>query len=176
LHATASGKILLSDLPEREVVRLSRSGLTSHTQHTIVRLDLLLEEMTRVRKRGYATSFGEYEPGISAVAVPVFDARADVAAALEVRATGNRISPQRVPELVACIRSAAAEISGHLGGHQHCLLTTSPQVHAAPTVLGRLRAHPPDHAGRRPRRTLPDRHDRMIAEVGPAGFGPTPNC
>jgi DNA-binding IclR family transcriptional regulator len=116
LHATASGKVLLSALPERDIVRMSKAGFTFHTPHTIVRLDILLEEMSRVRQRGFATSFGEHEPGVSAVAVPVFDARDDVMAALEVRAAGNRISPSRVPELVDRICVAAAAISGHLGG------------------------------------------------------------
>ena len=116
LHATAPGKVLLSDRPEREVIRLSRIGFTPYTPRTIVRVDLLLEEIARVRRRGFATAFGEHEPAVNAVAMPVFDQRGSVVAALEVRASGNRILPGRVPELIERIRDAAAVITEHIGG------------------------------------------------------------
>jgi DNA-binding IclR family transcriptional regulator len=116
LHATAPGKVLLSNRPEREVIRLSKIGFTPFTSHTIVRVDLLLEELARVRKRGFATAFGEHEPTVNAVAVPVFDQRASVVAALEVRASGNRIQPSRIPDLIAVMREAAAVITNRIGG------------------------------------------------------------
>ena len=116
LHATAPGKVLLSSRPEREVIRLSKIGLTPYTPHTIVRVALLLEELARVRKRGFATAFGENEPTVNAVAVPVYDHRSTVVAALEVRASGNRIQPSRLPELLANIRDAAAVITESIGG------------------------------------------------------------
>ena len=54
-----------------------------------MRLDLLLEEIARVRRRGFATAFGEHEPAVNAVAMPVFDQRGSVVAALEVRASAT---------------------------------------------------------------------------------------
>jgi DNA-binding IclR family transcriptional regulator len=116
LHATAPGKVLLSSRPEREVIRLSKIGFASYTRHTIVRVDLLLEELARVRKRGFATAFGENEPTVNAVAVPVYDHHSTVVAALEIRASGNRIQPNRLPELLAYIRDAAAVITESIGG------------------------------------------------------------
>jgi DNA-binding IclR family transcriptional regulator len=79
-------------------------------------VDLLLEELARVRRRGFATSFGEHEPSVNAIAVPVFDQRAAIVAALQVRASGNRITPSRVPELADRAREAAAVITDHIGG------------------------------------------------------------
>jgi DNA-binding IclR family transcriptional regulator len=116
LHATATGKVLLSHKPEREVIRFSKPGLTPYTSQTIVRVDLLLEEIARVRTRGYATAFGEHQLAVNAVAVPVFDNRGGIVAAVAVRAPGDRISPSRVPELVERIRDAAAVITGRIGG------------------------------------------------------------
>jgi len=116
LHATAPGKVLLSSRPEREFIRLAKIGFTPYTSHTIVRVDLLLEEIARVRKRGFATAFGEQEPTLNAVAMPVFDQRGCIVAALEVRASGNRIPPSRVPALTERIRDAAALITEHIGG------------------------------------------------------------
>jgi DNA-binding IclR family transcriptional regulator len=116
LHATAPGKMLLSDQPEREVIRLSRIGFTPYTRNTIVRVDLLLEELSRVRKRGFATAFGEHEPTVNAVAVPIFDQRGSVVAALEVRASASRLQPSRVPELVERARSSAGLVTARIGG------------------------------------------------------------
>jgi DNA-binding IclR family transcriptional regulator len=116
LHATAPGKVLLAAQPEREVVRLFRLGFAPYTPHTIVRVDQLLEELARVRRRAFATDFGEYDPAVNAIAVPILDRRASVVAALEVRAWGSRITPGRVPELVDRAQGAAAAITVRMGG------------------------------------------------------------
>ncbi len=116
LHATAPGKVLLADRPEREVIRLSRIGFAPYTPHTIIRVEMLLDEVARVRRRGFATAFGEYQPHVNGVAIPVVDHRGSILAALEVRATGDRIQPSRVPALVESIRDAAAAITAQIGG------------------------------------------------------------
>ena len=45
----------------------SAAGSTSYTDRTIVDLEPLLEELARIRRRGYATAIGEYELGLNAV-------------------------------------------------------------------------------------------------------------
>jgi DNA-binding IclR family transcriptional regulator len=126
LHATAPGKILLANQPEREVIRLSKTMFIPYTSHTIVRVDLLLEELARVRKRGFSTAFGEHDPAVNAIAVPVYDQRAAVVAALEVRGVGTRITPSRVPELVDRARAAAAVITDRIGGVSATLAAMPP--------------------------------------------------
>jgi DNA-binding IclR family transcriptional regulator len=116
LHASASGKVLLAVQPEREVIRLARLRFTSYSPNTIVRVDYLLEELFRVRVRGFATAFGEQALNLNAVAVPVFDQRSAVVAALEIQGPTIRISPGRVLELVEHAREAAAVITDGIGG------------------------------------------------------------
>ena len=70
LHCVASGKVLMSSLAEREVLRIVRRGLIQYTERTIVELEPLLEELARIRRRGYATAIGEYELGLNAVSRP----------------------------------------------------------------------------------------------------------
>ncbi len=91
----------MAALPEREIMRLVRRGLDQLTDRTITQLEPLLEELARVRRRGYATAFGEYDAGLNAVAAPVYDARGQVAAAVDVWGPSFRVTPARVPELVA---------------------------------------------------------------------------
>ncbi|HXG40487.1 MAG TPA: IclR family transcriptional regulator, partial [Candidatus Limnocylindrales bacterium] len=79
LHCVAGGKVLLAHLPERDVFRMVRRGLRRWTERTIVELEPLLEELARTRRRGFATSIGEW-PGLNSVAAPVYDARGRVVA------------------------------------------------------------------------------------------------
>ncbi len=116
IHSIAAGKVLLASLPEREVLRLVRRGLVRFTDRTITQLEPLLEELARVRRRGYAIAFGEYDPGLNAVAAPVHDARGTVIAAVDVWGPAFRVTPQRLPELARQVRETAAAVSVRLGG------------------------------------------------------------
>jgi IclR family transcriptional regulator, acetate operon repressor len=116
LHCVASGKILMAALAEREVLRIVRRGLASHTDRTLTELEPLLEELARIRRRGYATALGEYELGLNAVAAPIHDARGNVIAAVHIWGPAFRLTPRRIPELAAQAREAAAAISLRLGG------------------------------------------------------------
>jgi IclR family acetate operon transcriptional repressor len=116
LHCTAAGKVLLAAFAEREVLRLARSGLAAHTDRTLTALEPLLEELARVRRRGYATAIGEYEIGLNAVAAPIHDARGQVIAAAEIWGPAFRLTPRRIPELAAQVREAAAAITARVGG------------------------------------------------------------
>jgi IclR family acetate operon transcriptional repressor len=115
LHCVASGKVLLSAMAEREVLRIVRRGLVAHTERTITELEPLLEELARIRRRGYATALGEYELGLNAVSAPVNDARGAVIAAVDIWGPAFRLTPRRIPELAAQTREAAAAISVRLG-------------------------------------------------------------
>ncbi len=116
LHATAAGKVLLASVPERDVLRIVRAGLPAYTERTIVGLEQMLEELARVRRRGFAVAMGELESGLNAVAAPVHDARGTVVAAVELRGGAIRLPASRLPELVASVREAASTITLRLGG------------------------------------------------------------
>ena len=116
LHAVAAGKVLLASLPEREILRLVRRGLDRCTERTITELEPLLEDLARVRRRGFATAFGEFDPALNAIAAPIHDARGQVIAALDVWGPAFRVTPGRVPELAQAAREAAAAVSVRLGG------------------------------------------------------------
>lgn len=116
MHSVAAGKVLLAAMPEREILRLVRRGLDRFTDRTITGLEPLLEELARIRRRGYATAFGEFEPGLNAVAAPVYDARGQVTAAVDVWGPAFRITPPRIPELIQQVRESAAAVSVRLGG------------------------------------------------------------
>ncbi len=116
LHCVASGKVLLASMAERDVLRLVRQGLPTCTERTITQLEPLLEELARVRRRGFATAFSEWEAGLNAVAAPVHDARGRVVAAVDIWGPAFRVTPPRVAELAAQARATAGAITVRLGG------------------------------------------------------------
>jgi hypothetical protein len=106
----------MAALAEREVLRIVRRGLVRYSERTITELEPLLEELARIRRRGYATALGEFEIGLNAVSAPVYDARGNVIAAVDIWGPAFRLTPRRIPELAAQAREAAAAISIRLGG------------------------------------------------------------
>jgi len=116
LHCVAGGKVLLSAMAERDVLRIVRRGLVAHTERTITELEPLLEELARTRRRGYGSDLGEYQPSLCGVAAPIRDARAAVIAAVTIWGPAARLVPRRIPELAAHARKAAAAISLRLSG------------------------------------------------------------
>jgi DNA-binding IclR family transcriptional regulator len=108
-HCTSGGKLLLAQLPDDEIrQRYPDKRLLQMTDKSIATRDALLAELQKVSKRGYATNFGESEPGISGVAVLVTDSAGRAKCALAVSAPSSRLSQSRVKELVEDMRKTAA--------------------------------------------------------------------
>jgi DNA-binding IclR family transcriptional regulator len=64
---------------------------------------------------GYATSFGELEAGLNAVAVPVRGEDGAVLAALSASGPAYRVSEERINEILPDLEQAGAELSRRMG-------------------------------------------------------------
>lgn len=72
---TATGKVLLSTLPESRVRELYRGGkLPRLTPHSRGSLKVLFEDLAQTRERGYAIDDQETREGMICLGAPVFDA------------------------------------------------------------------------------------------------------
>jgi DNA-binding IclR family transcriptional regulator len=112
LNSTAIGKALIAFLPDDEFeAQVRPSQLTRHNERTIASMAALRKELGRVRQLGYALCDEEDEVGVRCVGAPVVNARGLAVAAISVAGTTMQIPPERVPDLGAQVRSAAAEIS-----------------------------------------------------------------
>ncbi len=70
MHATGVGKVLLAHAPDAVRARVLGS-LTRVTRYTVTRPGLLDEQLARIRRDGYATTYEEMTLGACSVAVPV---------------------------------------------------------------------------------------------------------
>ena len=88
--------------------------LRRFTPYTVTSLTALADELGRVRRDGYATSFEQLEAGLHAVAVPVFDARGEVVAAISASGPSFRLTRRRAEEFVPDLAGASAELTAQL--------------------------------------------------------------
>jgi IclR family pca regulon transcriptional regulator len=105
-HCTSMGRVLLAALsPDEARAVVDRTDMTPHTLHSLNDPDDIMAEIDRVRSQGFAVINEEIELGLSAIAVPVFDARGKTVAALNtgmaaLHATPERISQDYLPALL----------------------------------------------------------------------------
>jgi DNA-binding IclR family transcriptional regulator len=111
-HATGLGKMLLASLPLPEAKsRLQGAELIKFTEQTITDLDDLLEELFRIRERGYSIDNEEQLVGCRCVAMPVHDGDAHVVAAISVAAPTPRCGPSWVEDTLDPLRKTVAAVS-----------------------------------------------------------------
>jgi DNA-binding IclR family transcriptional regulator len=115
LHATSSGKVLLAHLDPVQRRRLTERGLERFTPHTQTDPVLLEKELALVVERGHATSYGELELGLNAVALPVRGQDGAVVAALTASGPAYRLTPERIADILDRIDFASVELSRRLG-------------------------------------------------------------
>lgn len=116
LYATASGKVILANLPEYEVERyLSEVKLSRVTQRTIKDIQSLRSELKKVQLSGYAYNRGESADEMVACAAPVFDMHGKVVAAISVSLPISRLTNEREKGLEHLIKEASRTLSQKLG-------------------------------------------------------------
>jgi DNA-binding IclR family transcriptional regulator len=95
---------------------LSGSELIALTPRTITDQDLLLAELARVAKQGYAIDDQEHDAGVMEIAAPVFDAHGDIVGALGILGPEMRLAGRRLTEeLLPLLCDSAARLSTALG-------------------------------------------------------------
>jgi len=126
LHCAALGKVLLAfgaaELPE--------GRLEQRTDRTVTSRAVLAEDLAAVRERGYAVTIEELEPGLIAVAAPVFADGGIVVGALSVSGPASRLTGAAIPLTARSCMAAARSLSALLGHerparvNQHAAMTT----------------------------------------------------
>jgi DNA-binding IclR family transcriptional regulator len=110
-HASSAGKVMLAFTDRR----VPRGPLTAYTSRTITDAEELATEIQRVRARGFAEAFEEREPGLNAVAAPVWSASGALAAIVALQGPTARFGRAAVRAAVPPLLERAAAISAGLG-------------------------------------------------------------
>lgn len=116
LHATSLGKAITAFQPEEAALAAVRgAGMAKFTDHTIVRLPDLQEELRLIRRRGYAVDEQESLDGVRCVAAPILDRDGQAVAAISVSGPSIRMTPAQVRNIAEMMIEGCSEISARLG-------------------------------------------------------------
>lgn len=113
LVAGSAGKVFLAHLPEPARDRLLE-GYRPLTPEGPTR-DRLLRDLTAVRRRGWAASAGEREPGVASVSAPVIAGDGGPIGSVSVSGPRVRLGRERVRRLAPLVKAAAREIEDSIG-------------------------------------------------------------
>src|SRR5690606_25647344 len=110
----SGGKVFLAfdDALARQVLA---GELRPYTSHTLVDRLAWEEELSRIRRQGYAVSYEERDYDAASLSAPVFDETGRVVGALGIVGPSQRFQPERVQGWVGPVLAAAAELSRQLG-------------------------------------------------------------
>jgi DNA-binding IclR family transcriptional regulator len=113
-HSTSGGKALLAEMPPDDVTALYPEGLPEWPNSSIADLAALRDRLATVRRKGFATNYGESEPGITAVGVCVRDSGGIPVAAITVAAPDVRWRRSAIPRLASALHLTADDITAVL--------------------------------------------------------------
>jgi DNA-binding IclR family transcriptional regulator len=119
LHVTAAGKAWLASMSKEQATKKYASCLRSVGKgdlgpNTITDPDKFLSELEICRRRGYATTYEEAEPGIAAVGAVVRNGtgeKAEVVGTISVAGPTARIKRKDLDHIAAGISGAARQLS-----------------------------------------------------------------
>ena len=112
MHASAMGKALLAfsaTTPAQIVAALAPYDRFTDRTHTTT--EGLIQELTNVRDRGYATNIEERHVGVCGIAAPVRSRSGTAHAAVGIQGPSVRLTAARLDELAPIVKQAAADIA-----------------------------------------------------------------
>lgn len=116
-HCTAAGKAIMAHLSdaERQYI-IDEHELASMTCKSIQSLDVLNNELERIKAQGYAYAFEEAVPGLGSVAAPVFDYSGQVVASLSITAPIEQFKRylERYRDLIVRTAKQVSRRLGHM--------------------------------------------------------------
>jgi IclR family KDG regulon transcriptional repressor len=119
LHATASGKLFLADMPLDKVERLMSHGVEKYTERTTVSFVRMKKELIQVRANGYALNNEELLPGYVILAAPILDSSRSTVGAISVTLPTKDTSPEKISSYAQLLCEAARKTSLQLGYNPH---------------------------------------------------------
>lgn len=114
LHASATGKLLLAELPDETVEAVLPERLPALTRYTITDRAELVSALREIRLLTYATVDNENEEGLFSVSVAVRHEEGQLMGVITANGPNERMRSSRLPHMVERLRQAADDIAASL--------------------------------------------------------------
>lgn len=116
VHCSAVGKALVAHKNGVELNEILDGYVyKQHTPNTLTNENAFIAELEKVRSTGYAMDREENEPGITCLAVPIWDHSGSVVAAMSMSQHSASVNDDKMDRTVQMLKEAANKISIELG-------------------------------------------------------------
>lgn len=110
LCSTGIGKAILAFFPEEEWPDRIPEHITRFTPNTLTEREDILDELKRVRRRGYAIDDNEREINLRCVGVPVYNTLGQLVAGMSTSGPAHIMTDEKLMECANILRSAALKM------------------------------------------------------------------
>lgn len=116
-YCTGTGKLLLAYLSEEQFKNYCRSvDFIRYTPKTILDPTILKNQLTEIKKAGFAVLQSEFRQDVLSIAAPVLDENGRVVAAISIAGPVFRLNhPDKVNELIRAVVDTAKALSMRIG-------------------------------------------------------------
>jgi DNA-binding IclR family transcriptional regulator len=114
LHASSSGKVLLSTCDDARLAQLLPRSLPALTSRTISKRRALRAELERVRAQGFATTVDELEDGLAGASVPILGDDGALVGTLNVSGLSQRLDERARARAVERMRAVVDDVQAAL--------------------------------------------------------------
>ncbi|MFL6559195.1 MAG: IclR family transcriptional regulator [Bacillus sp. (in: firmicutes)] len=112
LHSTAIGKVLLAYQQPNEIELLLKDYQYQYqTANTIINESFFRNEIEKVKQQGYAVDDQENEQGVRCAAVPIFNGKGQVLAAISISTLISRVNDQELLIFIDLLKTSCQELS-----------------------------------------------------------------
>jgi len=115
LHCTSIGKVFMAYMSDEEFSVYIKLDRKKYTKHTIIDVQQLEAERVKVQEQGYGLNIGEFEEGVSSIAVPLRLFDGPVTLGINFAMPSIRMPKEVIPSLVEKITMTAIEIRKDFG-------------------------------------------------------------
>lgn len=126
-HAVSSGLVMLATLPDEEVRQIFPEELERLTPLTITSRSALIEELARIRERGYACVRGGWRADVGGVAVALCGADGTAVASLNVALPLHRMTQDWLDRCLPLVRETARAIEREFGTRDQTVPRAEPR-------------------------------------------------
>jgi len=117
IHASGIGKAILSTWQDSRIEALLAGRTLQHfTDKTRDTVPTLLEDIVRIRTRGWSIDDEEHTLGMRCVAAPIFDEYGEAVAGISVSGPAVRLPDEKVEAFGPVVRAAAEGVTKAMGG------------------------------------------------------------
>lgn len=116
MHASGIGKALLSRFPEPRLDQyLRNTDLTGFTSNTIVTPETLIQDLDRIRSRGWAFDDEEKAEGMRCIAAPIINIYGEAVAGISISGPTHRLPESAIERIGTLVADAADRVSRSIG-------------------------------------------------------------